>query len=207
MLKVIIVGAGGLAGEVCSQLLGDYAHGREWIVEGFIDDRYQPGSQYLDLPILSSIKEHKPQPDNLYVIGIAAPHIKKSIIDALEQKGAEFIPVCTRVTKGIHTSLGNTFYGLGAAIGTNSVIGDYNYIESEVLIGHDVHIGRYCHIGPRTFIAGDVRIGDFVMIHGAASIARGVQIGHNAVIGLGAVVMRDVPENAVVMGNPAKQIK
>lgn len=207
MLKVIIVGAGGLASEVCAQLLGDYAHGRDWVVEGFIDDRYQPGSQYLDLPILSTIKNHQPQPDNRYVIGIATPRIKHSIIQTLEEKGAEFIPVCTRVTKGIHTSLGNTFYGLGAAIGTNSIIGDYNYIESEVLIGHDVRIGNYCHIGPRTFIAGDVHIGDFVIIHGTASIARGVQIGHNAVIGLGAVVMRDVSENAVVMGNPAKQIK
>jgi acetyltransferase-like isoleucine patch superfamily enzyme len=153
-------------------------------------------------------------PDKSYLanhlnLNEANPDISLIVAQAklARQKGAEFIPVCTRVTKGIHTSLGNTFYGLGAAIRTNSVIGDYNYIESEVLIGHDVQIGRYCHIGPRTFIAGDVRIGDFVVIHGAASIARGVQIGHNAVIGLGAVVMRDVPENAVVMGNPAKQIK
>lgn len=88
-----------------------------------------------------------------------------------------------------------------------------------------VTIGDNCMIGPRvsiytathhldaeTRITGleygkPVTIGNNVWIGGNAVIAPGVTIGNNAVIAAGAVVVRNVPDNVVVGGNPAKVIK
>jgi maltose O-acetyltransferase len=52
-----------------------------------------------------------------------------------------------------------------------------------------------------------VTIGDNVWIGGRAVINPGVTIGDNAVIASGAVVIKDVPANSVVGGNPARVIK
>ena len=55
--------------------------------------------------------------------------------------------------------------------------------------------------------AKEVVIGDDVWIGGRVIILPGVKIGSGAVIGAGAVVTKDVPDRAVVGGNPAKIIK
>lgn len=52
-----------------------------------------------------------------------------------------------------------------------------------------------------------VKIGDNVWIGGRAIVNPGVKIGNNVVIASGAVVTKDVPDNVVVGGNPAKIIK
>ena len=52
-----------------------------------------------------------------------------------------------------------------------------------------------------------VTIGDNVWLGGRSVIAPGVTIGNNVVVAAGAVVVKDVPDNVVVGGNPAKIIK
>lgn len=56
-------------------------------------------------------------------------------------------------------------------------------------------------------IAKPVTIGDGVWIGGNVTVLMGVTIGKNAVIGAGAVVTHDVPENAVIVGNPARVVR
>lgn len=88
-----------------------------------------------------------------------------------------------------------------------------------------VYIGDYCMIGPNTLIttvnhplspakrrrkigiAKPVTIGNDVWIGGNCTILPGVTIGNNVVIAAGAVITKDVPDNCVVAGVPAKVIK
>ena len=50
-------------------------------------------------------------------------------------------------------------------------------------------------------------IGDNVTIYAGACVIGGIKIGNNVVIGANAVVTKDIPDNSVVVGNPAKTIK
>lgn len=86
-------------------------------------------------------------------------------------------------------------------IGNNVMIGPNTLITT---VGHPLTpMGRRKHIG----IAKPVRIGDDVWIGGNVTILPGVTIGNNVIVAAGAAVTKDVPDNTLVGGVPAKVIR
>lgn len=112
-------------------------------------------------------------------------------------------------------------YGYNIEIGENF----YANVNFTVLDGAKVQIGDNVFIAPNVGIytaghpldaerrnkgleyAHPVTIGDNVWIGAGVNILPGVTIGSNTVIGAGAVVLRDVPDNMLVAGNPARIIR
>lgn len=85
----------------------------------------------------------------------------------------------------------------------NTIIGSGTKIDNLCQIGHNVVIGKNCGITGCTIIGGSTKIGDNSWIAPNASIMDGIFIGEKVLIGLGAVVTKDVPNNTVMVGNPA----
>lgn len=117
-----------------------------------------------------------------------------------------FPPFTTDYGRNIHVGK-NVFVNSGCRFQDQGGI----YIGDEVLIGHNVVIATLNHdIAParrQALIPGSVRIGNRVWIGSNATILAGVTIGENSIVAAGAVVAKDVPENAIVGGVPAKVIR
>ena len=90
---------------------------------------------------------------------------------------------------------------------SNTVIGFNTYIDNQVHIAHNVKIGKNCIIAGQVGFAGSSVIGNNVMIGGQAGISGHLKIGNNVKIGGGSGVINDIPNNSVVMGYPAKNVK
>lgn len=126
-----------------------------------------------------------------------------------------------RIIKGIRTDLKHVG---GVKIGNNVTIGasctiDANLYEDYSLIGNNVRIGQQTHIAPVCNIEDNVTIGGNSFIFGSVTIknksylAPGVNIrnkiiiGSNSIIGMGSNVIRNIPENEIWAGNPAKKLR
>ena len=92
----------------------------------------------------------------------------------------------------------------GAVIMNDCKIGIFSLINSGVTLGHDVVIGNFCNINPGVNIAGRVEIGDCTFVGIGACIKDNVSIGKNVIIGAGSVVLKNVPDDTMVYGVPAK---
>ena len=97
--------------------------------------------------------------------------------------------------------------GVVIARGTlsDTVIGSGTKIDPLCQISHNVQIGRHCGVCALSTISGSVRVGDFAWIAGGTSVREGLSVGGEALVGLGSVVLKDVPQGATVYGVPAKQ--
>lgn len=112
-------------------------------------------------------------------------------------------------------------YGYNIEIGDN-FFANFNFVVLDV---GKVRIGNNVQIAPNVglYTAGhplhpdsrnsgyeygiDITIGDNVWIGGSVCVMPGVTIGNNAVIGAGSVVTKDIPDNAIAVGNPARVLR
>ena len=109
----------------------------------------------------------------------------------------------------------NAVIMMGAVINIGAVVGEGTMIDMGAILGGRATVGKNCHIGAGAVLAGVIEpasavpvvVEDGVLVGANAVVIEGVHVRKNAVVAAGAVVIEDVPENAVVAGCPARVIK
>ena len=89
-------------------------------------------------------------------------------------------------------------------VGPGSRVGAFCIINTGSSLDHDCTMQDFASIAPGVFTGGLVQIGECSAIGVGASISDRISIGSHAVVGTGAVVVRDVPDLVVCYGNPAR---
>lgn len=95
----------------------------------------------------------------------------------------------------------------GTIITCDIKIGKYCQLNIHTTIGHDCVIGDYFTTGPGVNISGNCIFDDHVYFGISSSVKQGVSITKNVVIGMGAVVTKNISEKGIYIGNPARELK
>ncbi len=147
---------------------------------------------------------------NDFFIAIGDNAIRQKIYERFEERGC--LPInAIHPTASIdpNTQLSEHGIMVSAKVSINALskIGKAVICNTGCIIEHECEVGDFVHVGPGTVLCGNVFVGSGTFVGANSVIRQGLRIGKNCVIGAGAVVTKDVPDNAIIIGNPAKNIE
>ncbi|MDB5203135.1 MAG: sugar O-acyltransferase, sialic acid O-acetyltransferase NeuD family [Ferruginibacter sp.] len=142
-----------------------------------------------------------------FFIAIGNNPTRKKIAEMLAGKGfyaANLIHptavVCPTASIGIH----GVMIGSQVSVNALAMIGNGVICNTSSVIEHECILGDYVHLAPGAVLCGNVTVGEGSFIGAGSVIRQGISIGKNVTIGAGSVVVKNIADNEIVAGNPAR---
>lgn len=210
MKNVFIYGAGGLGREVYCWLRDVQKNDSYIHFAGFLDD----GCDLSDYPLVRDYyvgkgEDWMPGPDDYAVVAVGLIDLKLRIIERIRKKGGRFFNLIhPSAILGMDVLMGDGNIICPHCVLTSNIrIGNFNLFNVGSTIGHDVNIGSYNTLSPHNDITGFVTLGDKNFLGSKVSVIPGKKIGDRNKISAGSVIFRNVKDDRMVMGNPARSFK
>lgn len=142
------------------------------------------------------------------IVAIGANAARRSVAAWLAPQGFAFASAIhpgAQIGREVRIGPG-TVVMAAAAINPDTEVGMHCIVNTGASIDHDCRLGDGVHVAPGARLCGGVSVGAGAFIGAGAVVVPGRRIGADAIIAAGAVVLKDVPDRAVVAGNPAKPL-
>jgi acetyltransferase EpsM len=94
----------------------------------------------------------------------------------------------------------------GAVVNAGAAVGPHGIVNTAAVLEYDVTLGAYVHAAPATVVGARTKIGDGGYLGIGCRLRERLTVGVNVRVGMGAVVLRSVPDDRVVIGVPAKDM-
>lgn len=204
--NIIIFGAGGHA----SVVIDIIEKQSKYKIEGiFVDTPDMQDKNFMGYPVLGKINEFYGAKKGIVAIG--DNYSRKMVVEKIKQIDKSFffinaIHPDAVIGKNVKINNGTTIVA-GAIINSNAVIGENCIINTNSSVGHDVKIGSFSSVAPGVSIGGNSRIGSLSTISMGSNVIQKVNIGNGTLVGAGSTVIKDLPDNVLAYGTPAKVIR
>jgi sugar O-acyltransferase (sialic acid O-acetyltransferase NeuD family) len=209
---VIIIGAGGLGKEILEIFYSTETKRNVALFDNI--NTSLPEKIYAQFPIIKSFEEaigfFKENDDYGFTLGIGNPAIRKKLyetflsiggkIESVISPKAHIGPFDNHIAAGVNLMI-------GCVLTHNINVGKGTLINQNATIGHDTNIGKFVEVAPGVNISGYCGIGDLCNIGTNATILPQIKLGRNVIVGAGAVVTKNIPDDSVVVGIPAQKIR
>lgn len=208
MKNLVIIGAGGLAREVYDLAYACYENDPDFKVKGFLSDGPSKIKEMGYPPVLSKVAEYEVEEGDVFFCAIGNIFDRKKTVEIILEKGGEFINLIhpsANISPSVKLGTGIAIKQF-AVLASDVTVEDFTYLQSSVIMGHDVHIGRFCQVNSFSFFAGYVRVHDLVSVNAGARLIQNVIVEEQSVVGMGSVVLNRVKKGTTVFGVPAKKL-
>jgi sugar O-acyltransferase (sialic acid O-acetyltransferase NeuD family) len=209
--RIVVVGASGHARvvlDIC-RLQGLYE------VVGLLDSYKPAGMTCSGYPVVGSCRDLAPlvASERIWggIVAIGDNWVRNRIVTELSDAVPDF-----RFVTAIHPSAQiaqDSVIGQGTAVMAGAVvnpgarIGEFCIVNTRASIDHESSMGSYSSLGPGAVVGGCAHIGAHSVVGIGAIVLQEIRIGNHTVVGAGATVVRDVPDEVVAYGTPARVIR
>ncbi len=200
-MGIVVIGAGGHAKVVVA-----LCKAAGVVVDRIVDDDLsRDGTTLLGVPVHAPCRAHVPKGAHA-VVAIGNNRTRLRVVDEFSdvvERWATLVHPSAFVDPSVRLGEGTVVFA-GAVVQVDSVIGAHCIINTRASVDHDATIDDGVHLAPGVHLAGNVTVGPASFVGIGAVVTPGKRIGKGVTIGAGAVVVRDVADDVIAVGVPAR---
>ncbi len=211
-IRMILVAAGGHAAEVLSYVEDLKRTGEPIELLGVVDDG-KPAGPWESTTAVGSIETlplmRTEDGDPVrFLVCVGSNPLREMLAKRMACYGRPWTLIHPSAQVGRSTNIGaGTLLAPNVVVTTRTTIGSHCILNAKASVHHDCEVGNFVNLNPGVTVCGWVKIGDGANIGAGATVLDRRRIGTNSVIGAGAVVNRDIPDNVIAFGVPARVIR
>ncbi|NUR29778.1 MAG: NeuD/PglB/VioB family sugar acetyltransferase [Catenulispora sp.] len=206
--RIAIAGAGGFGRETADAIRARYPDSDAFA--GYLDDGAPPAR--LADQVLGPIAAIHDRDDLQLVVCVGNPRdyfARARIVERLglsESRYATVVHPFAHVSQSSQVGAGSVLLA-GAVLTADAVIGEHVAVMPHTVVTHDAVVEDFATLASGVRLGGGTRICEGAYLGSGALVREGVRIGAWSQIGMGSVVLRDVPDGEVWVGNPARRLR
>lgn len=213
MPRIIIIGNSGAARE-CYWVLRDVMESAPGLAgyytfSGFLDWKGYVGDlKELHHFHLGTADAWNLGPDDLFIIGVGKPELRKEIFTSFKARGATFMNLIhpwSSISPSAIIGEGNILQR-GCTVYCNTSIGNGNYLNGFVNLSHDAGISDFNFLAPYSIVLGSARMGSCNHLGPHSVLLEHARMGNGNLLAPGSVLYKGCRDNCRMVGNPALKI-
>lgn len=206
MKDLIIIGGGGFAKEVIW-----LANDCNRKVKGVLDDAVQThNTQVQGATVLGGVSSWLNYKDCEFIIAIGSPRTRQKVLEKMltfgEPDFATLIHPSVKLSNTVSIGEGSIICA-GSILTADISLGKHNILNLNVTVGHECVFSDYVTVAPMVAVSGNVKLEYLVEVGTGAVIRQGLTLNDGSMLGMGAVLTKNISERMIYAGNPAKKLK